>query len=149
MVLRASGFNLQWRERQWGQQLHHVQSRLLEVGKTYRIIGRFGYADWWPHLDPAYNYAWDIETQTKSIAMGPNAKNKSFQRHNNDNDVLADKTGRSHEFSRKAFGFWLYELTGVPGGPSHGALEIKVRPRNVVGDIDDHVEWNLLRQHLD
>ena len=136
---------------------HSAYSRttpLLELGKTYRIIsnGRFGYADWWPHLDPAYNYAWDIETQTKVNCNGTQDAQEqvgwlfdnesNFQRpdnnyHNNDNDAFcdgSDKTyfwtltgdGLSHEFSWEdccygdnsgSLDFWLYELTGVPGGP--------------------------------
>ena len=126
----------------------------FEMGKTYRIIsnGRFGYADGWAHLDAAYNYAWDVETQTKVNCNGTQDAQEQvgwlfdnesdFQRpdnnyHNNDNQAFCDGSdkiyfwtltgdGVSHEFSWQdccygdnsgSLDFWLYELTGVPGGP--------------------------------
>jgi hypothetical protein len=45
---------------------------ILENGKTYkiRVNGRYGFADGWQHNDAAWNYAWDMATQTKVWCNG-------------------------------------------------------------------------------
>ena len=40
---------------------------IFDASKTYRmfVVGRYGIADGWSGIDPAYNYVWDTITNTK------------------------------------------------------------------------------------
>lgn len=45
---------------------------LLDINKLYRleVNGRYGFADGWSHNDAAWNYAWDLQTNTKVFCNG-------------------------------------------------------------------------------